>query len=141
MNWLQSLFAAFAPPAKAPSPAPLTVPGRAQVTAAGVNAFVGFAAPFLRVLEGKGTLADDEAAANAVMDALAFIDPTAKPIVALIEDAEPAFAAIVALVKANPGGAFTPAPRGGPPITAADWSHGIPQPQPVDNPSGAIGGV
>lgn len=38
------------------------------------------------------------------------------------------------------GGIFAPAPRGGPPIAEADWSRGFPQPQPVDNPSGAIGG-
>ena len=36
------------------------------------------------------------------------------------------------------GAAFTPA--SGPLIAAADWSHGPPQPQLVDNPSGAIGG-
>ena len=43
------------------------------------------------------------------------------------------------LYAADPA-AFAPAPRGGPPITEADWSHGLPQAQPVDNPSGAVGG-
>ena len=43
------------------------------------------------------------------------------------------------LYATNPA-AFAPAPRSGPPIAEADWSHGWPKPKPVDNPSGAIGG-
>ena len=31
-------------------------------------------------------------------------------------------------------------PSSAPPLTQADWSNGPPRPQPVDNPSGAIGG-
>ena len=33
-----------------------------------------------------------------------------------------------------------PPPSAGPPLTQGDWSNGPPRPQPVDNPSGAIGG-
>lgn len=50
--------------------------------------------------------------------------------------------------KRLPASTWAPAPRGGPPIAEADWSHGPPAiplpwqkplPEP-DNPSGAIGG-
>ena len=42
--------------------------------------------------------------------------------------------------KTLPASTWAPAPRPGPPLTEADWSHGFPGPQPVTNPSGAIGG-
>lgn len=73
----------------------------AALTAANVNAVVSLMGPIIRILEGKGTLTDDEAAANAVLDAVAFFDPAIAPIVAMIETAEPALAMIVALAKAG----------------------------------------
>ena len=53
------------------------------------------------VVEGKGTLADDVAAANAVMEAVATFDPAAVPIISLIEMAEPTFEMIAGLVKSG----------------------------------------
>ncbi len=78
-----------------------TSPASAQVSlsATGLTAFVQFAGPIVRIVEGKGTLADDAAAANAVLDAIATFDPAAVPLVKLIEMAAPAFDAIVGLAQ------------------------------------------
>ena len=118
----------------------------AELASRGVNekafgAFVALAGSIADVARGTPTLADGAAIANAILSGIAAIDPAIAPILGLAEAAEPVFQAIVEIVKANPGGVFDAAPRGGPPIAAADWSHGIPQPHPVDNPSGAIGGA
>jgi hypothetical protein len=83
----------------APSPAP-TLP-TLGISATGLTAFVNFAGPIVRVVEGKGTLADDVAAANAVMEAIATFDPAAAPIIGLIEMAEPTFEVIAGLVKSG----------------------------------------
>jgi hypothetical protein len=82
-----------------PSPAP-TLP-TLGISATGLTAFVNFAGPIIRVVEGKGTLADDVAAANAVMEAVATFDPAAVPIISLIEMAEPTFELIAGLVKSG----------------------------------------
>ena len=71
------------------------------ISATGLTAFVNFAGPIVRVVEGKGTLADDVAAANAVMEAIATFDPAAAPIIDLIEMAEPTFEVIAGLVKSG----------------------------------------
>jgi hypothetical protein len=87
------------PPSPDPSPAPaLPTLG---ISATGLTAFVNFAGPIVRVVEGKGTLADDVAAANAVMEAVATFDPAAIPIISLIEMAEPTFEMIAGLVKSG----------------------------------------
>jgi hypothetical protein len=87
------------PPTPQPTPAP-TLP-TLGISATGLTAFVNFAGPIIRVVEGKGTLADDVAAANAVMEAVATIDPAAVPIISLIEMAEPTFELIAGLVKSG----------------------------------------
>jgi hypothetical protein len=84
-------------PAPAPAPAPVTF----GISATGLTAFVNFAGPIIRVVEGKGTLADDVAAANAVMEAVATFDPAAVPVISLIEMAEPTFELIAGLVKSG----------------------------------------
>jgi hypothetical protein len=47
---------------------------------------------------------------------------------------------LIALGRESPSVPAATPPNPGPPLTQADWSNGPPQPQPVDNPSGAIGG-
>ena len=84
-------------PAPTPAPAPATL----GISATGLTAFVNFAGPIIRIVEGKGTLADDVAAANAVMEAVATFDPAAVPIISLIEMAEPTFEVIAGLVKSG----------------------------------------
>lgn len=74
------------------SPAP-------SVTAVGLAAFQKLVAPLLRIIEGQGTITDDVAAANAVMDAIALIDPAATPIIDLIQDFEPFIAAYISGVQ------------------------------------------
>jgi hypothetical protein len=86
-------------PPPAPDPAP-TLP-TLGISATGLTAFVNFAGPIIRVVEGKGTIADDVAAANAVMEAVATFDPAAVPIISLIEMAEPTFELIAGLVKSG----------------------------------------
>lgn len=76
-----------------------TTPPAPSITAVGLAAFVKLTAPLLRIIEGKGTIVDDEAAANAVMDAIALFDPAATPIIDLIEDAEPFIAAYIGGVQ------------------------------------------
>ena len=87
-------------PARSPARAPASS-ARVGVTATGLAAFVSFAGPIIRIVEGKGSLGDDVSAANAVMDAIATFDPAAAPFVALAQAAEPAFAAIVGLALAG----------------------------------------
>ncbi len=101
-NVAQAVLGAVTPTKSTTTPAspPNTTPGL-QITATGLTAFVNFAGPIVRIVEGKGTLTDDVAAANAVMTAIATFDPAAIPIVTLIETAEPAFEAIAALVKSG----------------------------------------
>jgi hypothetical protein len=76
-----------------------SAPPSLTITATGLSAFVSFVGPIVRIVEGKGTLTDDAAAANAVMDAIATFDPAALPVVTLIEMAEPAFGAIIGIAK------------------------------------------
>ena len=88
----------------AASPRPLAAfppPLAANLTAVGLTAFVNFVAPIVHIVEGKGTLADDEEAANAVMDAIAALDPASAPVIAMIEAAEPVFAALVGLARTD----------------------------------------
>jgi hypothetical protein len=94
---LKAVGGARSPPP--PDPAP-TLP-TLGISATGLTAFVNFAGPIIRVVEGKGTLADDVAAANAVMEAVATFDPAAVPIISLIEMAEPTFEMIAGLVKSG----------------------------------------
>ena len=110
MSW-QSVLATVAeavlkavnsPAAPAAAPAPTSgKPAGLDITATGLTAFVNFVGPIVRIVEGKGTFADDEAAANAVMNAIATFDPAAVPVVTMIELAEPTFEAIVGLVKSG----------------------------------------
>ena len=88
-------------PTPSPSPSPAPAPATLGISATGLTAFVNFAGPIVRVVEGKGTLADDVAAANAVMEAVATFDPAAAPIIDLIEMAEPTFEVIAGLVKSG----------------------------------------
>lgn len=66
-----------------------TSPDWSQITAAGLAAFQKLAAPFTRIIEGQGTIQDDEQAANAVMDLVALMDPLQALTIAEIEAAEP----------------------------------------------------
>jgi hypothetical protein len=86
--------------AASPSPTPAKAVGL-DITATGLTAFVNFVGPIVRIVEGKGTFADDEDAANAVMNAIATFDPAAAPVITMIELAEPTFEAIVDLAKAG----------------------------------------
>ena len=88
-------------PSPSPSPSPAPAPATLGISATGLTAFVNFAGPIIRIVEGKGTLADDVAAANAVMEAVATFDPAAVPIISLIEMAEPTFEVIAGLVKSG----------------------------------------
>ena len=88
-------------PTPSPSPSPAPAPATLGISATGLTAFVNFAGPIIRIVEGKGTLADDVAAANAVMEAVATFDPAAVPIISLIEMAEPTFEVIAGLVKSG----------------------------------------
>jgi hypothetical protein len=71
------------------------------LTASGLSAFVSFVAPLVHIVEGKGTLADDEEAANVVMDVITALDPASTPVIAMIEAAEPVFATLVSLATAD----------------------------------------
>ncbi len=73
----------------------------AALSAAGLTAFVNLAGPVIRIVEGKGAIADDETAANAVLEAVATLDPASAPVIAMIQMAEPAFLAIVGLVQSG----------------------------------------
>jgi hypothetical protein len=88
-------------PTRSPDPSPAPTLPTLGISATGLTAFVNFAGPIVRVVEGKGTLADDVAAANAVMEAVATFDPAAVPIISLIEMAEPTFEVIAGLVKSG----------------------------------------
>ena len=99
------------------------------------------AAVLLDIEARKLSLKNGVALANAIQNLL--VDEGVEPKLvaeglALAGVALPLLEAAWRAAGVNP---FTPMPRGGPPIAAADWSHGFPQPQPVDNPSGAIGGT
>jgi hypothetical protein len=72
-----------------------------SITSTGLTAFVNFAGPIVRIVEGNGTIDDDVTAANLVMQAIATFDPAAAPVITLIEMAEPAFEAIVGLAKSG----------------------------------------
>ena len=85
-----------------------TPPDSSRITAAGLAAFQKLAAPLLRIIEGKGTIDDDEAAANAVLDAVALFDPAAMPVIALVEEFEPFIVGYISMVKASPATAPTP---------------------------------
>ena len=78
--------------------APAARPG---YTAIGLTALVRVVGPIVRIFEGRGTLADDAQAANAVMDAVALIDPKLAPSIATIELAEAAFVGIVGAFKSG----------------------------------------
>jgi hypothetical protein len=100
-NVAEAVLNAVAGPRPTAAPSPAQATPALSITATGLAAFVNFAGPIVRIVEGKGTLADDESAANAVMGAIADIDPAAMPLVTMIELAEPAFGAIVELVKSG----------------------------------------
>lgn len=112
----------------------------AKVTADGINALEKMFGPLVDIVRGKGTVKDDEEAINIVANIVAVFNPEIAPAIGLLESAEPVALYIFDQIRATPA-MFAPAPRPGPPMTEADWSHGIPKAQPVDNPSGAIGGA
>ena len=137
-----AVLKAFPGAAKAPAPvaaAKPAAPTAVSVTADGVNAIEKIFGPLVDIVRGKGTITDDEEAVNVVANIVATFNPELAPAIGMIEAAEPAALYVFNMIRANPA-IFAPAPRGGPPITEADWSHGFPQAKPVDNPSGAIGG-
>ncbi len=88
-------------PSSLPTPSPTPTLPTLGISATGLTAFVNFAGPIIRIVEGKGTLTDDVSAANAVMEAVATFDPAAVPIISLIEMAEPTFELIAGLVKSG----------------------------------------
>ena len=129
MTIAASLAAALRAAAHLFAPAPL----------AEIKTGAGLVATVLRDVEARRIdLADVEAVANGVQQIL--VDLGVEPGLfftasRLIEALAPAFVKVAACGFAH--GAFDAAPRGGPPIAEGEPWRG---PQPVDNPSGAIGG-
>ena len=81
-----------------------------------------------------------EALANAIQSMLVDAGIEPKIVQEAILIGETVLPCVMDAYRAAGVNPFAPAPRGGPPLTEADWSHGIPKPQVVKNPSGAIGG-
>lgn len=83
-----------------------------------------------------GDLAKD---ALTLADVAALLADLGVPDAALAAELFRVLAVLIPMARAAAANG-TAAPRRGPPITEADWSHGFPKAQRVDNPSGAIGG-
>jgi hypothetical protein len=143
--WMQAGGGTPAPGAPAPAATVATVAGTAitfgQLVAA-ASALKGsdLGSEFQRLIHNLGDVDNDLDVTMHVAKTLAPFVPVAGEIATAAFVLKLGFDVGRALYIAHPE-AFAPAPRGGPPITEADWSHGVPRPQTVDNPSGAIGGA
>lgn len=77
------------------------IESRAGPTVLGLTALVQLVAPVVRIVEGRGNLADDARLANTVMDAVALVFPKTAPAIATIELAEAAFLWLAGAVKSG----------------------------------------
>ena len=76
-----------------------------------IEAGSGVLSSILNVANGKATVGDAEAIANAILESVVFVDPVAAPVVTLIIDLEPIAVALIASGAVSPGVGMNQDPR------------------------------